>query len=633
MIKPMEAEGVYLGNLTGSVPVGEGRASLGLQGLHTKYSDGLSGYTAGYNGKVGDGNLSASYFEPADHNSAGRQVQLEYSMPFADGGSVSEFEDPAHERLYRRAMAHFDDMREKQNFEDNDSMIASTILHPVEAAKRYGKHLNDMYAIATDQLTDAELAAAKDAGYDEESYPLYAMEHPIFRTDAQKAQAGMEFAGLAQTGAMPFAPEISPATLGSINSPKSQLGKIGATREKKVITEPEEGLKLGQRISTANPTAIAAEQMGFHSTPEYIINSEIMRSNPEAFEKNMKLMAEYMPSRKRSTDARFEDYKNYISDNLSYLAKQSQDDFFKRSGNWYKGANALANDMSNAYDIPIEASAGVLARLSPGMDWMQNVEQADRLADIWRNHQNTIMPSGEFKGTKLQDMPDSSAKAACIRSFDEQTTPGHFYGLTPEGGLTEIQRTLKGEPKSLMWQSNANLLRAVNMLEDSSIENISKNMGLSGHKIRNFYNNIADPFHPEDITIDTHAVSAGLLTPYSQKGIPVGHAFGGGAIPGVVEGSAKSGMASGMYGLYADAYRDAAKKAEVIPQSMQSPTWELIRENFPTSGVQKDKLREEIEKRVLNDLKKGNISPEMARESIIDITTKGKGFKYPDWYK
>jgi hypothetical protein len=219
MIKPIEAEGVYLGNLAGSVPVGEGRASLGLQGLHTKYSDDLSGYTAGYNGKVGDGNLSASYFEPADHNSAGRQVQLEYSMPFADGGSVSEFEDPAHERLYRRAMAHFDDMREKQNFEDNDSMIASTILHPVEAAKRYGQHLNDMYAIATDQLTDAELAAAKDAGYDEESYPLYAMEHPIFRTDAQKAEAGMEFAGLAQTSAMPFASKSAGGVLGTLIKP------------------------------------------------------------------------------------------------------------------------------------------------------------------------------------------------------------------------------------------------------------------------------------------------------------------------------------------------------------------------------------------------------------------------------
>jgi hypothetical protein len=144
---------------------------------------------------------------------------------YADGGSVSEFEDPTHERLYRRAMAHFDDMSAKQNFEDNDSMIASTILHPVEAAKRYGQHLNDMYAIATDQLTDAELAAAKDAGYDEESYPLYAMEHPIFRTDAQKAEAGMEFAGLAQTGAMPFAPESAGGTLGTLH--KFRIGDLG----------------------------------------------------------------------------------------------------------------------------------------------------------------------------------------------------------------------------------------------------------------------------------------------------------------------------------------------------------------------------------------------------------------------
>ena len=106
MIKPVEAEGVYLGNLSGSVPVGEGRASLGLQGLHTKYSDDLSGYTAGYTGKVGDGDLSASYFEPADHKSEGRQVQLEYNMPFSKGGSVT----PEQGELYRRAMAHYDNL-------------------------------------------------------------------------------------------------------------------------------------------------------------------------------------------------------------------------------------------------------------------------------------------------------------------------------------------------------------------------------------------------------------------------------------------------------------------------------------------------------------------------------------------
>jgi hypothetical protein len=100
LIKPMEADGLYIGDLTGSLPLGEGRASLGVQGMHSKYDDGLSGYTAGYNGKVGDGNLSARYFEPADHNSAGRQVQLEYALPFAKGGEVKDLHSKYEESDY-----------------------------------------------------------------------------------------------------------------------------------------------------------------------------------------------------------------------------------------------------------------------------------------------------------------------------------------------------------------------------------------------------------------------------------------------------------------------------------------------------------------------------------------------------
>ena len=100
LIKPMEADGLYIGDLTGSLPLGEGRASLGVQGIHSKYDDGLSGYTAGYNGKVGDGNLSARYFEPADHNSAGRQVQLEYALPFAKGGEVKDLHNKYEESDY-----------------------------------------------------------------------------------------------------------------------------------------------------------------------------------------------------------------------------------------------------------------------------------------------------------------------------------------------------------------------------------------------------------------------------------------------------------------------------------------------------------------------------------------------------
>jgi len=157
-------------------------------------------------------------------------------------------------------------------------------------------------------------------------------------------------------------------------------------------------------------------------------------------------------------------------------------------------------------------------------------------------------------------------------------------------------------------------------------------MGLSGHKIRNFYNNIVDPLNPVDVTIDTHAVSAGLLQPYSQKGIPVGHAFGGGAIPGVVKGSSKSGEASGTYGLFADAYRQAAQNQNVIPQALQSPTWELIRETFPKSGAGKDKLRGEMSP-IITALRKGQITPQSARDALIDKATGGAGLLLPEWYR
>ncbi len=421
--------------------------------------------------------------------------------------------------------------------------------------------------------------------------------------------------------------------LGRVGSEVSQLGDIGAKRAKAPITELEEGVQTGQRISTANPTKIAAEGFDFHQVPDYEVDLEMMRTNPEAYTKNMQLMSAYTPSRKRNPEARAQDYIDILRGNLEYLIKEAPDDFVGRSGNWYKGANALANDISNAYGVPIEASGAVLARLSPGMDWLQNVEQADRLVDIWRNQQKTPAPGGKFKGVMLEELTDSKDKAQWIREYDETVTDDpSYYGLTPEGALTDIQMTKAGDkPKSLMWQSKDNLSRAVEMLEDPSIENISRNMGLSGHKIRNFYNNIVDPFNPRDVTIDTHAVSAAQMRPYSQKGIPVGHAFGGGAIPGVVGGSSKSGMASGTYGLYADAYRQAAENMGLLPQSLQSPTWELIRETFPTSGAQKDMLRAKMDP-IVASLRRGDMTREGSRDALMDIATKGQGLVLPDWY-
>jgi len=92
-----------------------------------------------------------------------------------------------------------------------------------------------------------------------------------------------------------------------------------------------------------------------------------------------------------------------------------------------------------------------------------------------------------------------------------------------------------------------------------------------------------------------------------------------------------SAGASGTYGLFADAYRQAAADQGVIPKAMQSPPWELVRENFPLSGTGKEAMRAKIEP-IWAAVKRGQITPEEARVQIQDIATGGKDWNMPEWY-
>jgi hypothetical protein len=113
-------------------------------------------------------------------------------------------------------------------------------------------------------------------------------------------------------------------------------------------------------------------------------------------------------------------------------------------------------------------------------------------------------------------------------------------------------------------------------------------MGKS-HKVRSFFNNIADPNNTSgDVTIDTHAVAAAHLKPYSQNAIPVHHAFGTSPEKSkkpdnwkpVKTGGAATGI-SGTDFLYQEAYRRAAKERGILPRQMQSIAWEGVRALFP----------------------------------------------------
>src|SRR5262252_11009833 len=142
------------------------------------------------------------------------------------------------------------------------------------------------------------------------------------------------------------------------------------------------------------------------------------------------------------------------------------------------------------------------------------------------------------------------------------------------------------------------------------------------------YNNIYDPWSPHgDVTIDTHAIGAGLLLPVGGGDVPVMHSLhtnptGGWGQVGTrgAPGSAPHGL-KGTYGLYADAYRQAAAERGILPREMQSITWEAIRGLFP--GDEKDAML----KQAAAQLWMSGLPPQQIRAKIIELIRDAGGLK------
>ncbi len=112
-----------------------------------------------------------------------------------------------------------------QDFEPNDSIIASSLMHPQEAARR---------------AKDAFMRSIDTAGgvpreiLDESSVFPFGIAPSI----DEQAQTGLDLAGLMQTGAMPFAPASAGGTLGTFIGPKSRnWDKVAAELAAKKLDE------------------------------------------------------------------------------------------------------------------------------------------------------------------------------------------------------------------------------------------------------------------------------------------------------------------------------------------------------------------------------------------------------------
>ena len=87
VMKPDQTRGVYMGDVTASYPVGEGRLIGGVRGMKTPEKTGVTGYNLGYSGKVGPGYLDAMVMKPTDKRQDTR-YQVGYTIPFSSGGPV-----------------------------------------------------------------------------------------------------------------------------------------------------------------------------------------------------------------------------------------------------------------------------------------------------------------------------------------------------------------------------------------------------------------------------------------------------------------------------------------------------------------------------------------------------------------
>lgn len=405
------------------------------------------------------------------------------------------------------------------------------------------------------------------------------------------------------------------------------------------------------RISTRLPTTMRAEEDPVAENLK--VDLEAMRFKPAAFKHNMELVKKYpgFSTRSRNPDKIAEEFLEFTTNNLLWLFDSVPPETRERSKLWYDGARAMSERIAEDHGIPVQSVAAVMAALSPQKDWYQNASLGERVIDIHMHFTQgnavAFLPDNKMKATarrifpkdkdKAQrllvmrstysDLTEANDKAMWLRIYDETYNPRGFRVLSPEG---EFVGEATGK---VAWGSKVEIEKAVAALEDPSLENLTAIMGAK-HKVRNFYNNILAPNAPAgDVTIDTHAVAAALIRALSGGSAEVHHNFG--SSPGKdkqpkgwqAAKNINDNGAQGTYGIYAEAYRRAAKLRGVSPRELQSITWEAARGLFTAKFKQNSKNVAAIDA-IWYDYQRGKIDLDEARNRILETAD---GINQPDW--
>ena len=442
---------------------------------------------------------------------------------------------------------------------------------------------------------------------------------------ASQAERNLEDPTLADKYIMPYVARV-------MSQQPVQDDIIAEDRASNFVNNP-------MRISPRRPTAKGATEDPLGEVPLQIGADAII--NSPLGDKLLPKVMNYLGVRgeRQLGDSRSDEqiFIDHIKKNLLFLYNSVTPEYRERAKQWYVGANKLSQQAADQYGLTLAQVAGVMAALSPQKDWYMNydlgIKTIDALSkiqpsdvfnkDMAKAYRRMIKAQETAAGKKTHnaylkeingkrfDELDPHQEAIFVRFYSETTNPekGHRV-ISPEGDLLDFQTTVKGEKSGTAWNGFRDIAKAISIARDGSRENIDDKLGMM-HKVRSFYNNILDPMSDQgDVTIDTHAVAAGHLRPFSGAHIEVKENFKGGgksAVTGAV----------GAYGLYAEAYRQAAAEVGVLPREMQSITWEAVRGLF-TPGFKQQKKNQETIANIWKRYDAGDITIDQARQEILD---------------
>ena len=459
------------------------------------------------------------------------------------------------------------------------------------------------------------------------------------------------------------------------------------------VNEVRSKARPGKRVSKGLSVKTVAGKKVVEETED--LSLEYVKENaPKVFISNANIIAKYplvAGKQKFKTATTVEQaqeiydvFVREVADNLNYLMNEFKPEYRDISTLWYDGANAIANDFAEQFDVSPEQAAGIIAAMSPQKDWYQNVRLAEMVLMAYKDnpalsqemidYQKGISKTGlydgatspgkklkkaekaykesrtkankevldkakvnmqeaidkadaliamlkKYIGKNLNDVP-AFVQPYMVRTYHEVNTSKDYNIVAPDGSVQGVAKKKDGSNAKVAWGSYVEIGKAVAIKNDGSQANITRSLG-EMHKIRNFYNNIIDPMSNDgDVTMDTHAIAAALLLPLSGGSVQVTQNFGG-------KGTAASDAfgIKGLYYAYADAYALAAKEAGLLPRQVQSITWEAVRGLY-TDTFKRD--NEEVAKinNIWKDYQDGKITIDEAREQAKQSAG---GIKDPTW--